>query len=78
MGDTYDITLVTSPLQTFRAGYNPIYQSEWDATFRQQEYNPAAIRLLASLSVIFCLYMAGMELGTSNHDYKISGVQCLG
>jgi len=71
-------------IQTFRTGYNPIYQSGWDANFRQQTYKPAAIRCLASLPVFYHLYRAGIELGGRSSDEQDSysglywGIRILG
>jgi hypothetical protein len=43
----------------FHADYNPIFQSQWDAEFRQHSYSPWPIRIFATVGAVFNMYSAG-------------------
>ena len=43
----------------YHAGYNPIFQSQWDAEFRQNSYSPWPIRIFAAIGAVYNVYMAG-------------------
>jgi class 3 adenylate cyclase len=46
----------------YHAGYNPIYQSQWDAEFRQHSYSPGPIRLFTTVGAVYHLLFGGMGL----------------
>jgi class 3 adenylate cyclase len=50
------------------AGNNPIYQSQWDAEFRQHSYSPGPIRLFTTVGAIYHLLYGGMVLVESAGD----------
>ena len=52
----------------YHVGYNPIYQSQWDAEFRQQSYSPGPIRILATITAVYNLFTAGMSFARADRD----------
>jgi class 3 adenylate cyclase len=50
-------------------GNNPIYQSQWDAEFRQHSYSPGPIRTFTTLGALYNLLFGGMGLVESAGDF---------
>jgi hypothetical protein len=63
-------------------GNIPIYQSQWDAEFRQHSYSPGPIRTFTTLGALYNLLFGGMSLvgsaGDFNHAIQTQAPRMLG
>jgi hypothetical protein len=53
----------------YHVGYNPIYQSQWDAEFRQHSYSPWPMRTFAILGVVWHLVMFGKGFASAHGGF---------
>ena len=53
----------------YHAGYNPIFQSQWDAEFRQNSYSPWPIRIFAAIGAVYNVYMAGKGFASASGGF---------